>query len=435
MSVGESEPIVAEARHAALEAVLSSETFNRCAQLRRFLSYVCELAMAGRSEEINEYAIGIEALGRQSGYSIAEDSAVRSRAYELRQRLDKYYTHENPSATVRITIPKGSYVPVFTRTVPAPEPPIVEPLQRLLRPALVAPIWRLVAFAALASVLVSAGWIAWLIHTSPASSSQRFSGVEEAWGPVVHAGDDETLICVATKMHLLVRPNLPRSSTDLRFAALPELYPLFRRHRPLAEGEELLMEPADSSVAFGEVSAIASVAQTLSRFNKGYHILPERIAPLAALRDRNAVVIGIPMDSLVVTKLLASTVYTIGYHRAVDELAILDRRTPGAAPEYAARTATQEAVNILYGLVTVLPSEGQPESNRRTIIFSGLGSVGTHGAADFFSSPEHLAELRQRFRREGVSGFPRAYQVVVRCKWSDGLLLSTECARTAVLSR
>lgn len=434
MSVGETEPVVAEDKQAALEAVLSSEAFAKSGQLRRFLSYVCETAIAGRADEINEYVIGIEALGRQPGYSLAEDSAVRSRAYELRQRLEKYYSKENPHAVIRIMIPKGSYVPVFTRVELVSELPELE-VTDSGQPQQVAPVWRYAALTALALLFVSACSIAWLMRAAPTSPAHRFSEVETAWGPMAQPGDDEILMCVATKMHLLVRPNLPRSSTDLRFAVPPELYSLFVRHRPLATGEKLMMEPADSSVAFGEVAAIATVAKTLSSFNKGYRILPERIAPLAALRDRNVVVIGIPMDSLVVTKLLASTEYTIGYHPAVDELAILDRRRPNVVPEFAARTATQETVNIVYGLVTVLPSEGQPGSNRRTIIFSGLGSVGTHGAAEFFSSQEHLAELRQRFRGDGVNGFPRAYQVVVRCNWSDGLLLSTECVRTAVLAR
>jgi len=426
MPVGELEPIAAEEKRAALKEVLASETLSRSAQLRKFLGYVCETAIAGHTDEINEYAIGVEALGRQPGYSLAEDSAVRSRAYELRQRLEKYYATENPGAAIRISIPKGSYVPVFTRRgTETPEPA-----------AEARPIpWKRVALVQAVVLTAGALWIAWLLRREPAQAGHASSEVRQAWGPLASPGIDDALVCVATKMHLLVRPNLPRESTELRFPAFSELYPLFRRHRPLPAEEKLQMEPADSSVAFGEVSAIATVARTLSGFGKSYQILPERIAPLAALRDRNAVVIGIPMDSDVVSKLLSTTVYTIAFHPAVDELAIIDRRRPNTVPEYAARATKQERVNIVYGLVTVLPSEGQPESRRRTVVFSGLGSVGTHGAADFFSSAEHVGQLRQLFAREGISGFPKSYQVLVRCKLSDGLLLSTECVHAVVLSR
>jgi hypothetical protein len=61
--------------------------------------------------------------------------------------------------------------------------------------------------------------------------------------------------------------------------------------------------------------------------------------------------------------------------------------------------------------------------------------VGAHGAADFFSRPEGLRALLQHLRAEGYSGFPAAYQVVVRCASNDTLLLSTEYAAHRVLAR
>jgi hypothetical protein len=72
---------------------------------------------------------------------------------------------------------------------------------------------------------------------------------------------------------------------------------------------------------------------------------------------------------------------------------------------------------------------------KRTIGLSGLGGVGTNGAADFFSSPEHIKGLREQFRRRGIHSVPPAYQVVVRCNFTEGLLLSTEFVTLEVLSR
>jgi hypothetical protein len=59
------------------------------------------------------------------------------------------------------------------------------------------------------------------------------------------------------------------------------------------------------------------------------------------------------------------------------------------------------------------------------VVISGLTSVGSQGAAEFFSSPIAMKGLLDRFRKEGYSGFPPAYQVVVHCASSDTLLLST----------
>jgi hypothetical protein len=103
----------------ALRGVLDSETFARSEQLRRFLQYVCEMELAGRGSEIDEYLIGVDVLHRPKGYSPGSDSSVRSRAYELRQRLERYYEKEAPEAALRIELPKGSYQPIFVDTAVA----------------------------------------------------------------------------------------------------------------------------------------------------------------------------------------------------------------------------------------------------------------------------------------------------------------------------
>src|SRR6185436_11731726 len=86
----------------ALARVLASRTFSRSDQLRAFLRYVCEAAFEGRAHELNEYALGVSVLGRREGYSPAEDSGVRSRAYELRNKLKSYYSDEAPDDPIRI---------------------------------------------------------------------------------------------------------------------------------------------------------------------------------------------------------------------------------------------------------------------------------------------------------------------------------------------
>src|SRR4051812_15396174 len=104
-----------EEKRLALTRVLESRTFGRSDQLRAFLRYVCEAEREGRAQQLNEYALGVSVLGRPEGYSPAEDSSVRSRAYELRNKLKSYYQTEAPDEPIRIEIEKGAYVPRFHR--------------------------------------------------------------------------------------------------------------------------------------------------------------------------------------------------------------------------------------------------------------------------------------------------------------------------------
>src|SRR5204863_3938512 len=82
-------------------------------QLRAFLRYVCSMEIEGRGEQITEYRIAVEALGRPQDYTTTEDSAVRNRAHALRAKLEEFYTKESPDAPIRIDFFKGSYRPHF----------------------------------------------------------------------------------------------------------------------------------------------------------------------------------------------------------------------------------------------------------------------------------------------------------------------------------
>ena len=83
---------------AALQAVLASRSFDRSDQLKRFLRYVCDMELAGKADELTEYLIGVEALGRPESFSPNEDSIVRNRAYAVRRKLEEYYREEAPGA-------------------------------------------------------------------------------------------------------------------------------------------------------------------------------------------------------------------------------------------------------------------------------------------------------------------------------------------------
>ena len=86
----------------ALERVMASRTFSRSDQLRSFLRYICDAELEGRAHELNEYVLGVSVLGRPASYSPTEDSCVRSRAHELRNKLKSYYRLEAPDDPIQI---------------------------------------------------------------------------------------------------------------------------------------------------------------------------------------------------------------------------------------------------------------------------------------------------------------------------------------------
>lgn len=111
--MGDTTCFSSEQKRAALQSIIDSETFARSDQLRSFISYIGDMAISGRGREITEYLIAVNALGRSADFSPADDSSVRSRAYELRRKLQKYYESEEPNAPIRVVLPKGAYSPRF----------------------------------------------------------------------------------------------------------------------------------------------------------------------------------------------------------------------------------------------------------------------------------------------------------------------------------
>ena len=82
---------------------------------QKMLCFICDAEMDGRAGELSEYLIGVEVFGRPSSYSPVEDSIVRTRAYELRNKLTRFYAMEAPDASIRVEIERGAYVPRFIR--------------------------------------------------------------------------------------------------------------------------------------------------------------------------------------------------------------------------------------------------------------------------------------------------------------------------------
>jgi hypothetical protein len=404
-----------EQARVAVDQVLASETFARSEQLRSFLRYVCERTLAGHGKEINEYSVAVEALGKPANFAAGDDSSVRRSAYELRQKLQKYYESERPDAPVRIELPKGSYTPKFIEVVePAVEPqPAVQPARNRLVPILSAALAiTTVACIALAVLLIG-------------GRERVDSVVRDAWRPLAPA-NGQVLISVGTTLHLVVRPYMDVVAEGLpKYPAPQELYPMFRQHRPLPPGTELYMHPVDNSVQMGHAESVAIAAMTLSLTGRSFQILPERSTSAPALRGRSVILIGDPQNSENAASLLANTPFTLEFDPGVQDVVVRDR---GAAHTvWAGKRGADRRYTEVYGLISMLPGEGEsPGGPHRTLVFSGITSVGAHGAADFFAKAEGLNVLRRHFASEGHNGFPSAYQVVVRCTSSDTLLVSTE---------
>ncbi len=110
---------------AALERVLASRGFRGSARKRRFLQFIVRETLAGRADRIKAYTIAVDVFDRDASFDPLLDPVVRIQAGRIRHCLEQHYMAEGAADPIRITIPKGSYVPRFAliRGTPSPDDP------------------------------------------------------------------------------------------------------------------------------------------------------------------------------------------------------------------------------------------------------------------------------------------------------------------------
>ncbi|HVL20558.1 MAG TPA: tetratricopeptide repeat protein, partial [Amaricoccus sp.] len=164
-----------------LERMLSGAALRLSARRRDLLRFLVEETLEGRSDRLKGFTVATAVFGRDGSFDPSSDPVVRLEARRLRSDLDSYYVDAGNRDPVRITIPKGGYVPHFEWQVrgadpeETPGPPAEEPAataaagggRRVGR----------VGVAAVAAVLLVAALVgAWLWR-------DRLAPADEARGP------------------------------------------------------------------------------------------------------------------------------------------------------------------------------------------------------------------------------------------------------------
>lgn len=98
---------------AQLAHITASSGFRNAPRLQRFLTYVVGECLAGRTDRLKGYSIGLEVFDKNESFDPQTDTIVRVQARALRQKLEQYYGHEGAQDPVVISIPKGTYEPHF----------------------------------------------------------------------------------------------------------------------------------------------------------------------------------------------------------------------------------------------------------------------------------------------------------------------------------
>jgi hypothetical protein len=105
--------LAGDPRWLLVRRIVASSGFVNSQRLSGFLLYVSRQALAGKGDALNERLIGEAVFERSPDYDPRDDNIVRSHASRLRARLEEYFEREGASERLKVSIPRGSYAPVF----------------------------------------------------------------------------------------------------------------------------------------------------------------------------------------------------------------------------------------------------------------------------------------------------------------------------------
>jgi hypothetical protein len=346
---------------AELERILVSPEFKASKRCQDFLQFVVERALVGLAEGLKERTIGMEVFGRSPSYNTGTDGIVRINASEVRKRLAIYYADPACCSECRITLPTGSYVPVFAGPARAAAEIGIPPM----------------------------------LHSTALSSAESFGPDWTVPAKVFHPRFSRRILLFAVAVVLALTALALRGLYVQHTQTIVDQFwqPMFQGSTPIMiipayvpaydpatnppNGQFTLM--ADQYVGGGDLVAAVQISSMLARLDRPFNL---RLgASLDDLRNTPTVLIG-----------YSSTQWkdvTKNFRFFVDDNTHGMIRDNGKATEWYPHGETPEHhTDEDYGVIS---RAFDPETHAMLILVSGCMQYGTEGTARLITNPDLLA--------------------------------------------
>ncbi len=416
-----------------LGRILASQTFSRSERLSSFLSYIADQAIEGRTSEINEQRIGEAVFGRRSGYDSTADGIVRTQATRLRQRLELYFSTEGARETLRVSVPRGGYVPLFEPYVPGPMaapapastgPPAADPpAQPLTSDSPAAPRvkpWMAALIIAAASVIAG---VAVLVHwrSRPSAEARAATAAHPLWSQMFRR--DQPTLVIPGDSSLVIWEAL--RGRDVGLATY-----LSGQYREVPPGDSDPYHNVAARLSNLRYTSIVDleIAQALSRMagmdGGTLQVRYARDLRPNDLKSGNAVLVG-NNDANPWVSLFEQDMNFIFFSDIPKHIFTVLNRHPQGNEPHQWEFDVPDPQHHVYAVVAYVSNLG---GNGNILILEGTSMAGTECAWDFVSDQSQLLPFVQRIRRP--DGTIPHFEVVLGSNNMDG-----SAVRAAILAQ
>jgi hypothetical protein len=395
-----------------LERIIASPSFVKSPRLCGFLTLICELSLQNRDDEINELNIGERLFGRARNYDPSVDGIVRSHASRLRQRLEQYFSEEGATEPMRLSIPKGGYVPVFEPLVAPDAASEAIPPESHSSPSAgaglpnnsatatkgePARLWLWILSVALA---LSCGCILYLVDfarpAARASAQPIPDRAHPLWSKLFAPDSPITVVCSDTGLTIL--ENLTHSNVNLADYLSGD----YRTHLGSSVGAtpdvvRTLAEHRYTSIV--DVEIVSKLYRQAGSAASQIHIHYSRDVRLSDLKTGSVLLLGTQEGTPWVELYANRMNFTIQHNRQWGAFSVFNRAPQGnELARYEANK--QDPLHKVYGLVALRPSLG---GSGNVLILEGTSMAGTESAADFVFDDTRLLPFLDKIRNPDQS--------------------------------
>jgi hypothetical protein len=454
--------VTPQEQSAQLTKVLRSAVFRSAPGLQKFLEYVASKAIEGLSHEIKEYTIGSEVFERTGAYDPKIDTTVRVQAHRLREKLKEYYEGEGAKDEILLEMPKGHYVPYFSRR-PVASSARSSSLGNAVQSSAdsgsgqagaVGPthgelengsarnrVLRVVGgMAGLAAILALALLFPTLrnrtqgnasaVSSAAVSPSNSDGPLKMLWADFLRAQSRSVVAYSNTAFLTTQTSDLLRLKSDETDDLGSEATTSAARR---LVSNPLLLERAgpvffqDVYTGTGEVIGVFHLTQMFGQMQRPLGIKRTRLITTDDLTHEDLIFLGSTRENELLQKLPLVQDFVFDWPanlRAWSGKIVNLRPQHGESAFYEVeRDPKTQALRADYALVSFLPGV---TANRRIAILGGLTTLGTQAAAEFATSASQVADLDARLgmnSQTASANRPTYFQVVLRIEIMKGDIL------------
>lgn len=419
---------------ATLQRILQSKTFSTSKSLRQILELIVSNDSASSPEDIKEYSIATEVLGRPKDFDPKADNIVRVQVHRLRERLEEYYQKEGRDEQVRISIPRGHYSPEYVKVESVQPPAGTAPTPEFATPS--GPkSWRpdgrwLVMVILLAANLVLLMALLWRpnVARNPLPLSLR-----SLWQPFISSNGLPLLVFANPAFLVDEQGNLYRYQSP-RILSMPMGTRISNlTHEEGVTANQKIAGPFyyfDSYAGSGDLVAASKVSQFLASHGKNFLIERSRIASYEDIKGSNVIFLGgnkedrllenMPLAGEFAFEPPPTNQYPMGsYIRDIHPVS-------GHPSTYGLQVdPTTGAIQMEYALISFLPNV---TVGHYVLDLGGLTTLGTQAAANFATSERDMALLKEMLSTaKGTKPGSRFFQALLQVRIRDGVPLEAKC--------